>query len=270
MSSLVPAEISRQVSQARSIIEDHLASILRAIHLYGSALHGGLKPYSDIDLLVTVNKRPDETTRQALLLDLLKVSAAPSKNGNFRALEVTVIVHNEVVPWRYPARRELQFGEWLRKDILAGIFEPAALDTDLAILLTKARDHSIALTGSMAEKLFDPIPQHDFFKSLSNAIKQWKSSQDWAGDERNVILTLARIWYSAVTGKIAPKNVAASWLMKRLPVEHQTILLEAQHAYLGYDEDRLALHPDRTTSFILFAKSEIIKLLTANAHDIEH
>jgi predicted nucleotidyltransferase len=48
----VPTEITEQVSQACTVIERHLASTLQAIHLYGSALDGGLKPYSDIDLLV--------------------------------------------------------------------------------------------------------------------------------------------------------------------------------------------------------------------------
>jgi predicted nucleotidyltransferase len=38
---------------------------LRAVHLFGSALDGGLKPYSDIDLLVTVGE-PDEATRRRL------------------------------------------------------------------------------------------------------------------------------------------------------------------------------------------------------------
>ncbi|MGT6390259.1 hypothetical protein ACRW36_24180, partial [Escherichia coli] len=33
---------------------------------------------------------------------------------------------------------------------LAGIFEPAMIDIDLAILLTKAREHSVALVGPAA------------------------------------------------------------------------------------------------------------------------
>ncbi|MFK6421978.1 ANT(3'') family aminoglycoside nucleotidyltransferase, partial [Acinetobacter baumannii] len=37
--------------------------------------------------------------------------------------EVTIVVHDDIIPWRYPAKRELQFGEWQRNDILAGIFE---------------------------------------------------------------------------------------------------------------------------------------------------
>ncbi|EOX8043852.1 ANT(3'') family aminoglycoside nucleotidyltransferase, partial [Proteus mirabilis] len=44
MSNAVPAEISVQLSQALNVIEHHLGSTLLAVHLYGSALDGGLKP----------------------------------------------------------------------------------------------------------------------------------------------------------------------------------------------------------------------------------
>lgn len=261
MNSSVPIEISKQVSLACNVIECHLGSTLQAIHLYGSALDGRLGPYSDIDLLVTIEAKPEETSRQALLLDLLKISAPPGKSEILRALEVTVVVKTEVVPWRYPARRELQFGEWLRKDILSGIFEPAVIDSDLALLLMKARQHSLPLTGPAAEEFFDPVPKGDFFRALVDTLDQYVSPPNRTGDERNVVLTLARIWYSAVTGKIASKDIAAGWLIARLPVEHQSILFEARQAYLGYGEDHLASRADQTAKFIVFVKSEIVDLL---------
>ena len=266
----VPAEISAQLSQVRDVIEHHLASILLAAHLYGSALDGGLKPYSDIDLLVTVDARLDEAVRQALLLDLLEVSALPGQSETLRALEVTVVVRNDIVPWHHPARRELQFGEWLRKDILAGIFEPAVIDTDLAILLRKARQHGIALAGPSAENFFDPVPENDLYRALADTLKPWNSPSDWAGDERNVVLALARIWCSAASGKIVPKDVAADWVIARLPVEHQPILLEARQAYLGYGEDRLAARADRLTGFVLFVKHEVAKLLDVRINDVDN
>ena len=261
MSNAVPAEISVQLSQALNVIEHHLGSTLLAVHLYGSALDGGLKPCSDIDLLVTVTAQLDETVRQALFVDFLEVSASPGQSEALRALEVTIVVHGDVVPWRYPARRELQFGEWQRKDILAGIFEPATTDVDLAILLTKVRQHSLALAGSAAEDFFNPVPEGDLFKALSDTLKLWNSQPDWEGDERNVVLTLSRIWYSAATGKIAPKDVAANWVMERLPVQHQPVLLEAQQAYLGQGMDCLASRADQLTAFIYFVKHEAASLL---------
>lgn len=248
--------------RARTVIERHLTSTLQAIHLYGSAVEGGLRPESDLDLLVTVASPPDEPLRQALLRELLMVSAPPGMNRTLRALEVTVIVHNEVVPWRYPPRRELQFGEWLRGEILQGIVKPAVVDIDLAILLKKARQASIALLGPAAEELFEPVPTQDFYQALSDSLSQWNARPDWAGDERNIVLTVARIWYSTVTAEIVPKDVAAAWLAKQLPAELQSIVLEARQAYLGHDSNsRLITDPEQVEAFILYAKAVITSLI---------
>ncbi len=125
------------------------------------------------------------------MLDLLKVSSPPGDGGTWRPLELTVVARSEVVPWRYPARRELQFGEWLRHDILSGTFEPAVLDHDLAILLTKARQHSLALLGPSAATFFEPVPKEHFSKALFDTIAQWNAESDWKGDERGTVAKLA-------------------------------------------------------------------------------
>ena len=257
----VPLAITDQVAQACALLERHLASTLQAVHLYGSAVDGGLRPHSDIDLLVTVSAPPAEAVRQALLLDLLTVSAPPGTDRMLRALEVTAVAHPEIVPWRYPPRRELQFGEWLRQDLLAGRFEPAVLDIDLAVLLRKARHHSVALVGPAAEELFEPVPDADFRQALADILDLWNSPADWAGDERNIVLTLARIWYSAATGEIAPKDAAAAWALAYLPDDDRPILDAARKAYLGHGEDNLAARPDEVAAFIRYAKSTVSGLL---------
>jgi len=233
MPASIPAEIALQLARARAILERHLAGTLQAMHLFGSAVDGGLKPHSDIDLLVTVSSVPAEPVRRALMLDLLAVSAWPGSHPSCRALEVTVVVRDAVVPWRYPARRELQFGEWLREDLQAGRFEPAMPDHDLAILLAKVRQHSISLLGPPAAEWFDPVPPSDFARALADTVAQWNEPADWEGDERNVALALARIWYSAATGQIAAKNVAADWALERLPPALQPVLARARAGYLG-------------------------------------
>lgn len=171
------------------------------------------------------------------MVDLLSVSAPPGATGGWRPLEVTVLVRGDVVPWRYPARRELQFGEWLRDDLHAGIVEPAVHDHDLAILLTKLRLHSVALLGLPADRLFDPVPRTDFAKALLDTVAQWNGEADWQGDERNIALALARVWLSAVSGGIASKDVAAGWAMSRLPPALRPLLAQARMAYLGEAQD---------------------------------
>ena len=261
MGEFFPAQVFKQLSHARAVIERHLAATLDTIHLFGSAIDGGLKPDSDIDLLVTVSAAPNDSLRQALMLDLLKVSSPPGDGGTWRPLELTVVARSEVVPWRYPARRELQFGEWLRHDILSGTFEPAVLDHDLAILLTKARQHSLALLGPSAATFFEPVPKEHFSKALFDTIAQWNAESDWKGDERNVVLALARIWYSASTGLIAPKDVAAAWVSERLPAEHRPLICKARAAYLGSEDDDLAMRVEETAAFVRYAKATIERIL---------
>ena len=116
------------------------------------------------------------------------------------------------------------------------------------------------MAGSAAEDFFNPVPESDLFKALADTLKLWNSQPDWAGDERNVVLTLSRIWYSAATGKIAPKDVAANWVMERLPVQHQPVLLEAR---LTLDKGWIAWPHAliQLTAFIYFVKHEAASLL---------
>jgi predicted nucleotidyltransferase len=259
----IPADISCQVVQTLGVLERHLAPTLVAVHLYGSAVDGGLKPSSDIDLLVTISTRLDDDVRQALMTELLAISAPPGESSTLRALEVTAVVPADIVPWRYPARRELQFGEWLREDIMAGRFEAAVADADLAILLTKARENSVALFGPPAQSVFNAVPEDDFYRVLSDTLDLWNAPADWEHEERNIVLTLARIWYSASTGAIAPKEVAGEWAVLRLPAAHKAVLREAQQAYLGRGVDQLALRGDAMTAFVSHMKREIRTVLVA-------
>lgn len=257
MNTSPPKEIADQLGQVRSMLERHLGANLQAIHLFGSAMDGGLKPHSDIDLLVTVARPLSEDARHLLMLDLLSVSAWPGTNASLRALEVTLLARDHVIPWRYPAQRELQFGEWLRDDLQAGIFEPAMIDHDLAILLTKARQHSCCLLGMLAAEFFDPVPPADFTRALLDTMAQWNEEADWLGDEQTVVLALCRIWYSVAAGGIAPKDVAVAWVMQRVPDAYHAVLQSAQASYLGTAPDELASRMAEVSAFIRYAKAVI-------------
>lgn len=64
--TIVCVEIAEQVTVACAAIERHLGATRQAMHLFGSALDGGLKPRSDIDLLMTVAASPGEAVRRSL------------------------------------------------------------------------------------------------------------------------------------------------------------------------------------------------------------
>lgn len=249
--------IAPQLAAAQATLQQHLGDALLALHLFGSAVDGGLKPHSDIDLLATVAAPPDAPTRHALMRALLGVSAPPGADATLRALEVTVLARTAIQPWRHPARRELQFGEWLRPELLAGRFEPPMPDPDLAILLTKVRRHSVALQGPPAAGWFDPVPAADLARALDQTLALWNTPADWQGEERHVVLALARIWYTRATGAIASKDAAAAWALPRLPPQHRPVLHDARAAYLGLAPDRLAGRGGALADFVHHAKAAI-------------
>lgn len=228
-----------------------------AIHLFGSAVDGGLQSSSDIDLLVTVSEPPSEAVRHALMAELLTASAPPGSSTSLRPLEVTVLALEHIVPWRYPARREMQFGEWLREDLASGVVEEPTMDHDLAILLTKVRDSSIAIAGPDAATLFDPVPRVDLTQALLDTVAQWNQPADWAGDERNIVLALARIWYTATCGEITSKDAAAAWLLVRIESPYREVLRKARASYLGQAQDDLVEHPKELAAFVAHARRAI-------------
>lgn len=257
MHAELPESIQDQVSDALGVLEKHLGESIQAIHLFGSAVDGGLKAFSDIDLLVTVSAPLHESTRAALMSELLSVSVLPGTDAVRRALEVTVLAKEDVVPWRYPARRQIQFGEWLRDDIEAGIVEPPMIDHDLAILLTKVRRHSLALYGPAARDFFDEVPFRDVRRSLLETLALWNTESDWEGDERNIVLALVRIWYTAMTGDIASKEAAANWALERLPGEYKQIVVAAREGYLGRETIDLAAYPQERAALLHFIRSTV-------------
>lgn len=146
-----------QIAKTCNTIAQYLGDSLLAIHLFGSAIEaGGLKPYSDIDLFVTVDTPVTKRKHKQLMCALLSNSACPKSDPFLRALEVTVVNYHDLNPWTYPPKREMQFGEWLRDDILSGVFEAGVKDIDLAIIIKKIRLSSIYLTVILQTRCKEP------------------------------------------------------------------------------------------------------------------
>lgn len=256
-----PEAIAAQLTAVLAVLQRQLGDQLRAVHLYGSAVEGGLRPRSDIDLMVSVATPLPPDVRNALLQALLAHSAWPGSSTALRALEVTVVALPALRPWRYPPRRELQFGEWLRTDLQAGRFEPPMADHDLAILVTKLRQHSLALLGPPAQELFAPVPAADFRRALADTVAQWNAPPDWQGEERNILLALARTWFSARTGAITTKDAAAAWAAERLPAQHRALMESAALAYRSGEDDAQAWPAEQVAATILFCKHATVREL---------
>lgn len=115
-------EIPKEAIQASKIIEELLDSILVGIYLYGSAVMGGLRINSDVDILVVINRSLSERTRRDLTDRLMLISGKIGNTKDMRPLEVTVINQKDIIPWHFPPRYEFMYGEWLRESLKREIF----------------------------------------------------------------------------------------------------------------------------------------------------
>ncbi|SEO65612.1 protein of unknown function [Aquisalimonas asiatica] len=176
-------------------------------------------------------------------------------------MELMVIAVSDVVPWRFPPRAEFVYGEWLRELFEAGSVPEPVRDPDLAVVLKKVIDNSLPLYGSNAAEVFDPVPMADIRRAIRDSLPTLLAEA--AGDERNVVLTLSRMWLTAATGDIAPKDVAAEWVEQQAPPEHAAVVQYARKGYLGTVEDRWGEKQEDFEALVSYMKGSIEKCLGA-------
>ncbi len=223
----VPTEAFRASDLLKEILEKKLV----AVYLYGSAVMGGLRVDSDVDILAVTNSSLSEMTRRELSEGLMQISGKPREVSANRPLEVTVINQKDVIPWQFPPKFEFMYGEWLREQFEKGDIPGSTIDPDLALLLAQLERNSINLFGPRAGEVLAPIPSADIQRAMRDSLPGLIAAAK--GDERNVILTLARMWFTASTGEFSSKDLAADWAIPQLPDENAGLLDIARRAYLG-------------------------------------
>jgi predicted nucleotidyltransferase len=235
-----PADLDQQadaqITGVVGLVRSTLADDAQGAYLYGSAVMGGLRPRSDLDVFV-VSRRPMSRDEKRGLIDgLMAISGRRATAGPARSLEVTVVVQSDVRPWRYPPRLDFQYGDWFRSDYESGNDAPwSTPNPDLAVLLTTMQLANRSLFGPPASSLLEPVPRGDLDRAMVDGIPGLLAEVD--DDTANVMLTLARIWATLATGEIHPKDEAADWALARLPEERRAVLARSRAVYLGEAPD---------------------------------
>ncbi|WP_230721568.1 aminoglycoside adenylyltransferase family protein [Martelella mediterranea] len=232
-----------QIQSALALLRRVLGDALLGAYLHGSAVSGGLRPQSDIDLLAVVDAALTASQRKALLMDLLRLSGRhPAAAGAPRCLEVMVFCKADLAGGDYPAQVEFLYGEWLRGAFEAGEIPTPERDPEYSLIIAQARQQAISLLGPPVKELLPDISIEHVRQAMRDVLPGLLSGL--RGDERNVLLTLARMWYTASTGKFLTKDAAASWAIPRLPNPDAMMLDHARRAYLGEVADDWANQGD--------------------------
>jgi predicted nucleotidyltransferase len=219
------------------IVREVLGESLLGAYLHGSAVLGGLRPTSDVDILAVIDRSTTEDERRMITRRLLEISGRRASRGPARPVELMIVVQSNVRPWTDTPRAELQYGEWLRDEYEAGRV-PAPEDCrDLAVLIDMTLAGNRALYGPPPAALLDPVPPADVRRSIVASIPGLLADLD--SDTRNALLTLARILATLSTGEILTKDAAAELVVHRLPAGPSRAVLErARRMYLeGLNDD---------------------------------
>ena len=220
---------------------DALVALVRAVlgeaaiggYLHGSTATGRLQPTSDLDLLVVTTRPMTDDERRALVTGILPLSGRGAAKGPARPVELTVVVRDDVVPWRLPPTEDFLYGEWERAAYEAGDLPRRRPNADLAPLLAMVLAARRAAFGPPPAEVLDPLPPDDLVRGVVAGIPGLLG--DLEGDTRNVLLTLARILATVETGAIVAKDEAAALVLPRLGARQRVVLERARDAYHGPD-----------------------------------
>lgn len=236
--------IPTEAKNALLCIQNRLANSLVAVHLHGSAARSGLRPKSDVDLIAVIDQSMTSEVRKLLITDLMKISGHfPIDSEGRHPLELIIFLRSDLSESTYPPRSEFIYGEWMRHKFEAGEIPEPVWDPDLTLVLAQARQDALPLIGPQANDLLPAMPKSLIQQAIRDSLPNLCASL--LGDERNVLLTLARMWRTASTGDFVTKDVAAEWAATQLPTEQAWVLLDARNAYLsGIDCDWRTHQPE--------------------------
>ncbi|MBP6353932.1 MAG: DUF4111 domain-containing protein [Acinetobacter sp.] len=253
-----------QILQTIQLFKSTLAEDLLAVYLYGSSVDGGLKPQSDVDLLVIINRDLQNAERHSLAQKLLDISV-PIGRLDGRALEITVLNSPKITAQTYPFSYEMQWGEWLRAELVQGLPLESSEDPDIAILLKKVQLHHHVLLGEPPSVYLPTVTDDLLERAIGDTYPQIVAHWDEDDDEFNQILALCRMCYTLQYKEIVPKDVAAEWFISSLQhddVDDQsTYALQLMiNAYIGQTE------PQNWTLF----HAELAKLVKVLSQRLDH
>ncbi|WP_027998935.1 aminoglycoside nucleotidyltransferase ANT9 [Sinorhizobium arboris] len=254
-----PKQIGQALAAAetiRSILQDALL----AVYLHGSAVSGGLRPQSDVDLLAIVDVPISDDERRDLLAALLRISGRhPRPAGAPRCIELMVFRRADIAAPCFPVRAEFIYGEWLRDAYESGELPAPVIEPENTLVLAQARQEAVSLFGPDARELLPSVPPQQIRRAMRDALPSLIDSLH--GDERNVLLTLARMWRTSATGDFITKDAAASWAATRMPREQADTLIYAREAYMGKVNDDWENRRNASAQTAAFLRQRVSELL---------
>ena len=236
------------VTSYHNILQNNLIGI----YVHGSLAMNCFNPdISDIDFLVVVKEKMDFRTKRELIDVLLKLSTT----GPSKALEMSILLEENVKHFEYPTQFMLHFSNAHKEKYQHGYSYMCenGEDPDLAAHITITISRGICVFGKPINDLFEPVPPKYYLESIINDVVNAK--EEILDSPIYIILNLCRVLYYLKEGAICSKKEGGEWAYSNVPSQYAEIIKEALLSYenasiINYNSELLI-------DFANFMKKEI-------------
>lgn len=236
------------LDQVLSELRDKYITILKdnlvGIYLHGSIVFKCFNPKkSDIDFLVVVNDKINESTQKRLIEVLLDLDDIGAANG----FEMSVVLKEHCLDFKYPTPYELHYSKaWKTEyfknpDILCK--QNCKSDPDLAAHFMVIKDRGEVLYGSSINTVFGDIRKDYYIDSIVRDIET--AEKGILSDPSYFVLNLCRVLAYLKENRILSKAEGGIWALEVMPVEYhdliQSCLASYSYNHEIFEEDMIKL-----------------------------
>lgn len=226
MQEQVQSLLSEITTGCSKILEDNITGI----YLHGSLAFGCFSwETGDIDFIIVTEKAPSLEQKIELIQFLLRIDSKCPPKG----MEMSLVLHENCNPFRYPTPFELHFSnfhrERCRADVKKYCQEMHGTDRDLAAHFTVIRSRGIALCGKPIPEVFGEVPEREYWDSICRDVAE--APEEILHQPVYMVLNLCRVLAYRKSRLILSKAEGEKWGREHLPEKYQGIIRAAGESY---------------------------------------
>lgn len=164
-------------------------------------------------------------------------------------MEISLLNHQDLVPWTFPTPFDFHFSEEWRERIAADTASGAwrvwgdarATDPDLAAHITVLRHRGVVLHGPPIDRIFPDVPRGDYIAAI------WDHDTKGAPIADKLVyavLNLCRVLLFLEEGRIASKDEGGEWGVGNVSKDYAHLIRHALRLHRSEDQAPLFDHPD--------------------------
>ena len=244
------------LSQIKESCIKLLKDNLVGIYVHGSIAFDCFNPNkSDIDYIIVINRLVSAELKTVLIKETFRIE----KNAPPKGLEMSVVLKENCVNFKYPTPFELHYSKAHEERAESNISEYCknmnGVDKDLAAHFTVIKKAGIILYGEDIDSVFGEVPEEDYFDSIKSDIQN--AQAEIIENPVYVILNLCRVLAYKKAKLILSKEQGGNWGLENLAFKYNSVIKTALDDY--YSDKPIKFDKNTALNFCDYMLNQIFK-----------